>query len=415
MADHDSAGRDRSGTGSHRVLALLFFVSLFHFVDRSLVVIAVEPLRAEFALDDFSISLLTGAAYSVPYAIALVPLGLFADRVDRARLVTILLIMFSLATGLIGLAGSLLTLVLARMAVGASEAGVIPASLSILADKYDLAERSRAYGAFFFASAMGTIVSFGLGGALIDRYGWRTPFLAAASAGLAAAAVMAWRLRDDAERPLRQHSWGSLGPRLGALYRPRLAALWFGGAFATALLVGFWAWTASLFQREFGLSISEAGTLLAIGAGVLAGIGTYFAGAIHGHLIRRARLREANGLPMLLSVLSALAVLTTTLSERLVPAVAAFLVASLLLPMYLPIVFAIGREMVGAQASATQAAIQQFANNALGAAFGPMLVGGISSATGSLRLGLMSLVGLGLVAAMCFRLGRDLEPRPTVG
>lgn len=386
-----------------RVLGLLLLISLFHFVDRSLVVMAIEPIREEFGLDDFSLSLLTGAAYSVPYAMALIPLGLIADRIDRARLLTILLVLFSLATGLIGLAGSLLMLVLARMAVGAGEAGVIPASVSLLADRYEVGDRSQAFGFFFLASALGTIVSFGLGGLAIERFGWRAPFLMVAAAGLALAIALAAWLRDD-RRTMPPRRRERVLAKVSPLVRQRrLVGLWLGGAFATALLVGYWAWMASFFQREFGLSVSEAGMLLAAGAGAMAGLGTYVAGAIHSRL-RRARPALAQPLPALLSILSGAAVLGTVLSEQLLPAIVAFLTASLLLPMYLPITFAIGSEAVDSEGLATHAAVQQFANTALGAAIGPALVGAASAVSGSLRTGLLYLAATGVLAGASFLL-----------
>src|SRR3546814_5118563 len=88
--------------------------------------ILVEPIKREYGLSDTQIGTLTGLAFAVPLSLVIIPIGVLADRVNRIRLVSILMLVWSSLTALTGLAQSFLMLLLARMGLGAAEAGAAP-------------------------------------------------------------------------------------------------------------------------------------------------------------------------------------------------------------------------------------------------------------------------------------------------
>ena len=374
----------------YRLVALLFAVNLFHFIDRSLLLVAIEPIRAELKLSDASISLLAGAAYSLPYAIALIPLGFAVDRYDRIKLLAALLAMFSVATVLFGLTQGFMAMVAFRMLVGIAESGAVPASVSLITSRYLQAQRPFAMSLFFMAGSAGTIISFAIGGYAISRFGWRVPFLAAGIAGLVLALTLAILKSDKrALAPEKRNKSGLVRALRAPLLAPGMVSLLAASALSTALMIGTWAWAGSIFIRSFGFSLTEAGVTLAIGAGVCAGLGTMLAGWLGADaLLAYPRLRRS--LPILTTMLAALFVIGFSLSSNLASALTAFFAASLFLPMFLPLVFASLSHRVGESLSGLGSSLIQLANNGIGAAAGPMIVG-IASGPYGIEFGLRLL------------------------
>lgn len=119
------------------VLGVLMIVCAFSFMDRQIVSILLEDLRAEFLLTDTQLGLLSGIAFALFYATLGVPIARFADRSNRVRIVSIAIKVWSLMTAVCGMAGSFWQLFLARIGVGIGEAGGGPPSHSIVSDYFD--------------------------------------------------------------------------------------------------------------------------------------------------------------------------------------------------------------------------------------------------------------------------------------
>ena len=105
-------------------LALLFVSYIFSFIDRSILALLVGPIRDDFGISDFEYSLLQGAAFSLLYTITGLPLGRLADRFSRKWIISGSVLFWSLATCACGLTKNFTQLFIARMAVGAGEAGL---------------------------------------------------------------------------------------------------------------------------------------------------------------------------------------------------------------------------------------------------------------------------------------------------
>ncbi|WP_157889086.1 MFS transporter [Herminiimonas arsenitoxidans] len=191
-------------------LSILTMIYSCHFLDRTMISIIVEPVRAEFHLHDSQIGLLTGLAYGATFAIAGIPIGLLIDRVNRIKLLAILVTIWSGMTILSGIANSYIHLLLARMGVGASEAGGSPASLSLISDLFPPSKRSTAVGYFFLSNAIGATLSIIIGGFVTAQYGWRTAMLLAGIPGIILAAVLILTVRNP-KRGCYRHQWHSTG------------------------------------------------------------------------------------------------------------------------------------------------------------------------------------------------------------
>ena len=114
-------------------LLVLFLVSTSNYLDRSIIGVLLEPVKREFHVSDTLLGMLSGISFALFYATFGLPLARWADRGHRPFLITLSLAVWSLMTGLCGLAATFWQLVLARFGVGAGEAGAIPAALLALA------------------------------------------------------------------------------------------------------------------------------------------------------------------------------------------------------------------------------------------------------------------------------------------
>ena len=84
-------------------LAMLFVVGTINFVDRQLLSVLVEPIRAEMDFSDTQFGLLTGFAFALFYAAAGVPVAMIADRWNRVKLIGIACIAWSGFTAACGM------------------------------------------------------------------------------------------------------------------------------------------------------------------------------------------------------------------------------------------------------------------------------------------------------------------------
>jgi len=91
-------------------VGVLYVAYVLAFVDRQIIAFLVAPIRADLGITDFEFSLIAGLAFAIFYAVLGIPIGLVADRWSRRNLVAIGIALWSVMTGLCGLAGNYLHL-----------------------------------------------------------------------------------------------------------------------------------------------------------------------------------------------------------------------------------------------------------------------------------------------------------------
>ena len=144
-------GTLRTGPGSSTLpfgWAPAIVLILVAFVDRiefSLVAAVLPQLQAEWGFGDAVAGSLPTAS-AIAAGILAIPAAYIADRHDRGKIVTIVVILWSIATLGSALAPTFLIFYLVRVGLAAAEAIDNPASASLLADFYPPATRSTAFG-----------------------------------------------------------------------------------------------------------------------------------------------------------------------------------------------------------------------------------------------------------------------------
>lgn len=177
------------------VVFLLTFASTMYTADRVLLGVLIEPIKAEFGASDSQmgfVSLVSAAAY----AITIIPLGLLADRVNRKRLLTVILGGWSLMTVLSGYARNIVFLAITQMLVTGNEGGGAPTMNSLISDLFERAKRGLPTSVWYCGISLGGFVGFTIGGYLAEIYGWRTTFILLGIPGLIIALVVMLTVRE---------------------------------------------------------------------------------------------------------------------------------------------------------------------------------------------------------------------------
>lgn len=180
------------------VLLVLVLVYVFNFLDRQIVSILAERIKADLGVTDAQLGFLYGTVFAVFFAVFGIPLGRLADVWDRRRLIAWGAAFWSLMTALSGLARNFPQLALARMGVGVGEASAAPAAYSLLSDWFPRERRATVLGLYSSGIYLGAGLGLGIGGLIVNRWdvafalgsapfglkGWQAAFLAVGLPGL---------------------------------------------------------------------------------------------------------------------------------------------------------------------------------------------------------------------------------------
>ncbi len=365
---------------------ILFLVSVMNFVDRQIMTILAQPIKADLGLSDSQLGVLTGFAFGLVYCSLGIPVARLADRTNRVWVVGASLAIWSAFTVLCGRAMSYPALVLARMGVGVGEAGCMPPGMALVTDYAEKGKRASALAFFAMGTPIGTLLGLALGGIVADIYGWRTAFLIAGLPGLLLAILVFATLRDPKgafqakEKPASQ-------PRLKDVFSHLRGkrAFWllaFAAAAKAFVAFGQQPFIAAFFLRVHGDEVAHWGQQIGLkpigtvglALGLLAGVFGAASNWIGGRLADRYGAQDI-GFYAILPAVAALAAIPFFCIAMLVPsAVTAYL-------------FLIPGSLLG------------------GLWFGPVLaaVQGLSpremrSTTTSLFLFILNMVGMGLGA-----------------
>jgi len=399
-------------------LIILFLVSTSNYTDRNVISVLLEPIKAEFHVSDTMLGLLTGISFSVFYATLGIPVARWADRGDRRLIITLSLTVWSTMTAVCGLAQTFWQLALARVGVGAGEAGAIPPAQSLIADYFDPTRRGRALAVFMASTVVGFLIGFFAGAQIAAEYGWRWAFILMGLPGIALAVVARVVLKEPRHQPEFRPVPGSqepLGQTLRVLFGKRAFVLLLAGMVITFMIAyGAAAFFPSYMVRVLGVPLTKVGASY----GAVAAVTPIFGTIAGGFLADRLSKRDLGWLAWLPAVGLALSwpfyelmLVASTFTSYL----ALFAVAATLGNMAIPSMFAALHAVCGSPRRAMAVAIMFFFANLIGLGLGPVISGALSDAFSStygpvgLRYALMLMMALSLPAAWFFYLcGRSL-------
>src|SRR5262245_44700973 len=158
------------------VLGVLVVVYVFNFLDRQILSILNEHIKADLGVTDAQMGFLFGTAFAVFYALFGIPLGRLADVWNRRSLIAIGLAFWSLMTMASGLTRNFTQLAIARIGVGVGEASASPAAYSILSDYFPAHRRATVLAIYSSGIYIGAGLGLLIGGQIVDR--WDAAFAA---------------------------------------------------------------------------------------------------------------------------------------------------------------------------------------------------------------------------------------------
>lgn len=187
----------RAPAYSWYALGVLFVVYLVNFVDRQILSILANDIKADLDLDDAELGFLYGTAFAIFYALFGIPLGRLADSWSRTRLLALGLTLWSCMTALSGFARNGATLAAARVGVGVGEATASPCAYSLISDWFPPRLRGTALGIYSGGLFVGSGLSLLIGGLIVENWnrawpgggplglaGWQAAFLVVGVPGL---------------------------------------------------------------------------------------------------------------------------------------------------------------------------------------------------------------------------------------
>ncbi|WP_446831763.1 MFS transporter [Candidatus Foliamicus sp.] len=285
------------------VVFVLCVCGVVAFIDRQVINLLVEDIKADLLVSDTQISLLQGFAFAFFYALAAIPLGRIADSANRRMLITIGICAWTIAAICCGLAETYAQLFVARMFVGVGEAVLTPAGFSLLADLFKPQRLARPVSVFTAASFFGSGIALMVGGFIVNSLEsaqglalpvlgtmetWQAVFILGALPGIPAAV---WFFLSVKEPPRRaatrrqsadQYRKGFLQAMRYVARNYRLfVAVFLGISLLAAAQFALGAWIPAFFIRAHGWAPGDIGyaqgvlflvfaTLGVIGAGWLA-------------------------------------------------------------------------------------------------------------------------------------------------
>ena len=396
---------------ARRTLWLLSLLSALAFMDRQILAVLTEPVKAEFALSDLHVGLVTGLAFSVCFGLIALPLGRYADRHERRSLVAWCRGIGGALAALGALAPGAGWLMATRAGAAVSDAGGGPASMSMIADLYPPERRSGAMSVFTMGSSVGSLLALVGGAWLMQHFGWRATLLAVGLPALVLALLLRWVVKEPVRASSSAAAPSAAGnmatgaaPPLGAVAEvwslPVARRLLLAGSFALIAGYSFGTWNFAYLMRLHGFSPMGAGWVS--GAAALGSVvGGLVAGRLTDRLVRRDR-RWQMGVPLLgLSMALPAGWLYLALPPGH-PGWVAALVASFafLIAFWVAPTYAALSMVVPPHRRATANALMMLAGALLGGGLGPVLTGGLSDlltpwAHGdALRWALAGVIGL---------------------
>jgi len=178
------------------VLGVLTIIYVLNFLDRQIVAVLASPIRKELGLSNLEIGYLYGTAFSFFYAVFGIPMGRLADVWSRKWVISLGLLIWSVATMASGLATGLGLLVAARIMVGINEAACSPAAYSLLSDYFPAKDRATAISIYSSGIFVGIGLAFLIGGYISEWYSWRTAFLVVGAPGIVLAVIAFLVIKD---------------------------------------------------------------------------------------------------------------------------------------------------------------------------------------------------------------------------
>jgi predicted MFS family arabinose efflux permease len=259
-----------SATSAITLLALASFAS------QSMVRVSdslLPQIAADFGVSVGAASIVV-TAYALAHGSVQLIIGPVGDRFGKYACVTAAAAMSTVLVLMCGLAGSLPTLVVARLACGLSAGWIIPLALAFLGDVIPYERRQQVLGTFLSGQILGQLFGQAAGGVLGDLFGWRNVFFfLAALFAVATVALLIEFFRNPithAAHATATRSRGFVKDYATVLRTPWARAVIAMGFIEAFFMFGAFAFVGADLHLRFGINFTLVG--LFVGAFAIGGL-----------------------------------------------------------------------------------------------------------------------------------------------
>lgn len=298
---------DRTGTAAETpwpksgyawyVVAILYLAAVISFIDRQIIALMVDDIRADLGLSDLQIGLLQGPPFGIFYALMSLPIAIAADRRNRRNIIIAGVTFWSAATAACGLAGSFWHLFVARVGVGVGEATLNPSAYSMISDYFRREKLPLALAVFTMGNLTGVGLAMVLGGLLIgalhalgpvqwpvlgELRPWQMTFILVGLPGLLLAVLML-TIREPVRRGITGQDAG-ISAGLDEFWqflrdnRRTFASLFASFTLLALIAYANFSWIVVFLMRTFDWTPSQAGVGFGLAVLCFGTAGAFFGG-----------------------------------------------------------------------------------------------------------------------------------------
>jgi ACS family hexuronate transporter-like MFS transporter len=157
------------------IVALLFFATTINYIDRQIIGLLKPILEIEFNWTETDFAHIV-MAFTTAYAIGLLVLGRFIDKIGTRLGYIFIITIWSVAGMLHAIARSALHFGLARVGLGLGEAGNFPAAMKTVSEWFPKKERALATGIFNSGTSVGVVLALLIVPWILRNYSWHEVF-----------------------------------------------------------------------------------------------------------------------------------------------------------------------------------------------------------------------------------------------
>lgn len=249
------------------VFAVTFCLLLSDYMSRQVLNAVFPHLKAEWLLSDAQLGALSGVV-SFAVGVLAFPLSLLADRWGRVRSLVLMAALWSAATLGCAIAQDFQHMFVARFLVGVGEAAYGSVGLAVVLSVFPTRLRATVTGAFLAGGMIGSVLGISAGGVLADQFGWRAAFTGMALFGLALTICYPFVVREERiarASPLIASPAAATKPKLRSIVGNRsVICAYLGSGIQVFVSGALLAWLPSYLNRYYGMPVANAGMLAAV-------------------------------------------------------------------------------------------------------------------------------------------------------
>ena len=165
-----------------QICIMLFLATTLNYLDRQTLSILAPALQKEMHLDNEALGWLFAIFYYT-YTFSQMVVGPVLDRVNLRWAFATAVFLWSLVSGLTGLANGFIALLIFRLFLGMVESANWPGALRVVARFLEPSERALGNGIFTSGTSVAALIAPGLILAIAGLFGWRWTFVLIGSLG----------------------------------------------------------------------------------------------------------------------------------------------------------------------------------------------------------------------------------------